>query len=84
MRVAAFELLGRFPRGALPGLTTAASVAQLVRWALAHLGSPRACESDAAAYVLRLVWQRYRGHNDVVLCVIIGTIASTAGSRPGC
>jgi len=59
VRVAAFELLRRFPRGALPGLTTAASVAHLVRWALSHLGSPRACESDAAAYVLRLVWQRY-------------------------
>ena len=58
MRIAAFELLRRFPRGALPGLATAPSVVQLVRWALPHLGSPRVCESDAAACVLRLVWQR--------------------------
>jgi len=58
VRTAAFELLRRFPRGKLPGLATAASVAQLVRWALPHLGSPRVCESDAAAFVLRLVWER--------------------------
>ena len=65
MRVAAFELLRRFPRGALPGLTTAASVVHLVHWALSQMtpgtvpGGQRGRRLDEIGTPKKAEWSLY-------------------------
>ena len=52
-------LLRAFPPGPLPGVESPAALGALVGWALPLLQSARVHESDAAAFVLRLAFQRY-------------------------
>lgn len=59
VRRAAFALLSRFPSGPLAGLGTAASVRALLGWAMPLVHSSREAESDAGAFILRCVAQRY-------------------------
>ena len=59
VRAAAYELLRAFPPGPLPGVESPAALGALVGWALPLLQSARVHESDAAAFVLRLAFQRY-------------------------
>ena len=59
IRAAAYELLRAFPPGPLPGVESPAALGALVGWALPLLQSARVHESDAAAFVLRLAFQRY-------------------------
>jgi hypothetical protein len=57
-RAASLHILRQCP-APLAGLTSAASIAQLVWWTLQLVRSPRLRECDAGALILRTVFHRY-------------------------
>ena len=81
VRAAAFDLLARFPFGALPGFGRAAEVAELAQAALPLVLSPRVYEADAGAAVLRLLTHRYVSQLGWSLCICRSNDESTVPLR---